>query len=124
MHASLETADLEVRRLTRDLLGNQPDRALVRLSEVLPAHFAFELRPGGFFARMAELGHDPELGAHLKSEHQGILDDVARLRSTDPLDRGPLLRALARRLRKYEQNEARYCTSSPGLTAEREVFPA
>ena len=124
MHVSIESADIEVRRLTRALLGQQPDSALHRLSELLPAHFAFELRPGGFFARMAELGHDPALGAHLRAEHSGILEDVARARRAPASERATLLRALARRIRRYEQNEARYCTSSPGLTAEREHFPS
>ena len=114
---------IEVRRLLADLTGSDPDAALVELESLLPDHFAFEERPGGFFERMVELGHDPQTAERLIADHAGILEDLAAARNATGEDFTQRVRALAKRLKQHEWDEARYGSSSPGLTSPRSRYP-
>ena len=84
--------------------------ALGQLADILPEHFAWEERPGGYFEHIERTWTDGRrLVQALRSEHQSLLRDLEDLSARPPEDTAFLddARTFSRRLRAHERKEAR-----------------
>jgi len=114
-HDLVLDAHATIRHCLRSMKGGDPDalrEGIDRLSTILPVHFAYEERPGGFFARIARRSGS-ELADRLRAQHTDLLTalkDVAScdLTQADARDRA---KRFASDLAEHEAEEGRLAMS-------------
>lgn len=111
-----------VRRLCEEARGERREEALQELLELLPGHFAYEERPGGFFERMVVLGHDPKEAKRLMDEHATLLESLHAAVEAAPEELDELVDDLVRHLERHEWDENKFATASPLFADDRSRF--